>query len=201
VEQAHQSGVLVVSASGNDGSGLPLYPAAFPDVVAVGATDKYGDHASFSNYGSHVELVAPGETIYSSLPGNTYEAWNGTSMACPHVAGLAGLILSRNPNLTNEQVRQIMAATSQDLGSVGRDSYYGFGRINAYAALSQTPASGSGGSIPDYPQNPPYSPPDPSYGYDYGYAPLCGPGFDNLLLVALIGFGWVHFAYRRRMRR
>ncbi len=198
VEQAYQSGVIVVAASGNDGSGVALYPAAFPEVIAVGATDKYGDHASFSNYGSHVELAAPGQAIYSTLPGNTYEAWNGTSMASPHVAGLAGLILSRNPQLTNQQVRQVMAATSQDLGAAGRDTYYGYGRVNAYSALTQTPASGSGTTVPNYPEEPSY-PGQPSYGsgYDY-YGPLCGTGYENMAAVALLGLGVVHFSHRRR---
>jgi subtilisin family serine protease len=200
VEQAYQSGVIVVAASGNDGSGIPLYPAAFPEVVTIGATDKYGEHASFSNYGSHVELSAPGQTIYSTLPGDSYTAWSGTSMACPHVAGLAGLILSRNSQLTNQQVRQIMVATSQDLGAAGRDTYYGYGRVNAYSALAQTPTSGSGTTVPDYSEEPAYPTPDPSYEYGYGYyGPLCGPGTDNIAMIALLGLGWVHFSrYRRK---
>ncbi len=201
VEQAYQSGAIVVAASGNDGSGLTLYPGAFPEVITVGATDKHGDHASFSNYGSHVELTAPGQAIYSTLPGNTYEAWNGTSMACPHIAGLAGLILSRNPQLTNQQVRQLMAATSQDLGAAGRDTYYGHGRVNAYSALTQTPGSGSGDTVPDYPAEP--SPPSaPSYGsgYDY-YGSLCGPGFESVAAVALLGLGAVHLSHRLRKRK
>jgi len=131
--------VLVIAASGNDGSSVPLYPAAFQEVIAVGATNQYGNKASFSSYGSHLELAAPGEAIYSTLPGNTYEAWNGTSMASPHVAGLAGLLLSKNSGLTNEQVRQILAGTAQDLGESGHDSYFGYGRINALSALTQSP--------------------------------------------------------------
>lgn len=201
VEQAYQSGAIIVAASGNDGTGVPLYPGAFPEVITVAATDKYGDHASFSNYGSHVELTAPGEAIYSTLPGNRYEAWNGTSMACPHVAGLAGLIWSRNPGLTNQQVRQVMAATSQDLGAVGRDTYYGHGRVNAYAALAQTPASGSGGSVPTYPGEP-SSPSNPGYGsgYDY-YGPLCGMGYESMAVAAIVGLGIMHFSRSRRKSR
>jgi subtilisin family serine protease len=198
VQQAYQSGVLVVSASGNDGTGVPLYPAAFSEVVAVAATDKYGSHASFSNYGSHIEVSAPGQSIYSTLPGNRYEAWNGTSMACPHVAGLAGLILSRNSQLSNQQVRQLLISTVQDLGTAGRDTYYGYGRINAYSALSQTPSSGSDTTVPGYTPEPTYSTPDYGYGY---YDPLCGAGYGYMAGVALIGLGLAHFSHYRRRKR
>lgn len=189
VQQAYQRGVVIVAASGNDGSPSPLYPAALPEVISVGATDRYGDHASFSNYGSTLELAAPGQAIYSTLPGNSYEAWNGTSMAAPHVAGLAGLLLSQNPSLTNEQVRQIMEATAQDLGSAGKDSYFGYGRINAYAALSQS----SGGAYP----TPVANYPTPGS----GYTPLCGYGLGELLMVALVGVGWVHLTRRSSHRK
>jgi thermitase len=183
VEQAYQSGVIILAASGNDGSGVPLYPAAFPEVIAVGATDRYGDRASFSNYGSHLELAAPGQSIYSTLPGNSYESWNGTSMASPHVAGLAGLLLSQNPSLSNQQVRQLMVATSQDLGTTGRDSYFGYGRINARYALTQTPDDGSNYPVPT---PGPYPTPSP------GYTPLCGPEMEGIFAVALVGLCWVN---------
>lgn len=192
VEQAYQSGAIIVAASGNDGSGVSLYPAAFPEVIAVGATDRYGDHASFSNYGSHLELVAPGQTIYSTLPGNSYEAWNGTSMACPHAAGLAGLLFSQNPTLTNQQVRQVMAATAQDLGSAGRDSYFGYGRINALSALTQTPGDGSNYPVPT---PGPYPTPSP------GYTPLCGSDMEGIFAMALVGLCWVNIERWKRKKR
>lgn len=187
VQQAVQRGVLIVAASGNDGSSVPLYPAAFADVISVGATDRFGDHASFSNYGPTLEMAAPGQGIYSTLPGNSYEAWNGTSMACPHVAGLAGLLRSYNSSLSSQQIRQLMNATTQDLGAAGRDSYFGYGRIHAYAALSQV---AGGGDIPT---------PVPGYPTPgSGYTPLCGAGFEELFLMALVGIGWVHCARRRQ---
>jgi len=191
VEQAYQSGVIIVAASGNDGSEVPLYPAAFAEVIAVGATDRYGDRASFSNYGSHLELTAPGQNIYSTLPGNSYEAWNGTSMASPHAAGLAGLLLSKDPTLTSQQIRQLMATTAQDLGSSGRDTYFGYGRINALSALTQTPGDGGNYPVPT-PGPGPYPTPSP------GYTSLCGPEFDKLLLMALAGLCWVNIERRKR---
>ncbi len=193
VKQAYQSGVVIVAASGNDGTGVTLYPAAFSEVISVGATDRYGDRASFSNYGTHLEVAAPGQTIYSTLPGNSYEAWSGTSMACPHAAGLAGLILSKNPGLTGQQVRQIMAATAQDLGSAGRDSYFGYGRINAFSALSQTPGAGSNYPIPS-PDEGPYPTPAP------GYPGLCSPDMEGILAIVLVGLCWVNIERRKRKK-
>ncbi len=197
VRQANQQGVLVVAASGNDGSGVPLYPAALPEVIAVGATNRYGDKASFSSYGSHLELAAPGEAIYSTLIGNHYEAWNGTSMASPHVAGLAGLILSRNPSLTNGQVRQILVGTAQDLGVAGRDTYFGYGRINVQAALGRTPDS-SGNYPPTNPGTPPDTPAPPNNGSYYG---ICGPGMSGVFILTLFGLGLVHIERWKRERR
>ncbi len=194
VKQAYQSGVVVIAASGNDGSGVPLYPAAFSEVIAVGATDRYGDKAYFSSYGSHLELSAPGQAIYSTLPGNSYDAWNGTSMASPHVAGLVGLLIARNPALTPGQVRQMLIATAQDLGASGRDAYYGYGRINALSALNQTPDD-----IGNYPNpNPdqgPYPTPDP------GNTSLCGQGLDWVIGLAIIGLGWVKIEQHKRKKQ
>lgn len=191
IQQAYQQGVVVLAASGNDGSGVPLYPAAFSEVIAVGATNQYGGRASFSSYGSHLELAAPGQTIYSALPGNTYEAWNGTSMACPHVAGLAGLLFSSNSGLTNHQVRQILTATAQDLGDSGRDSYFGYGRINALSALSE--AAGGGGAYPTPGPNPnPYPTPNP------GSPVTCGESLGGLFGLAILGLCWTNVERRKR---
>lgn len=197
IKQAYQSGVLIVAASGNDGSGVTLYPAGFSEVTAVGATDQAGNRASFSNYGNHLEVAAPGQAIYSTLPGNRYEAWNGTSMAAPHVAGLAGLLLSKNPALTNQQVRQLMDATAQDLGPAGRDASFGYGRINAYAALQ---GSGNGSNYP-FPTPVPGATPGPYPTPAPGYAGLCGPGMEGLFAIALIGLGWVNLERWKRKKR
>ena len=194
IQQAAQHGVLIVAASGNDGSGVPLYPAALPEVMAVGATNKYGDKASFSNYGSHIAVVAPGEGIYSSLTGNRYDAWNGTSMASPHVAGLAGLIWSRNPSLTNQQVRQLITETASDLGVGGRDTYFGYGEINALAALQQTPDNG--GTLPPSDNEPNTDYPTPSPGGN-----ICGRGFGWLFGIGAFVIGCAHLAdFRKRSR-
>ncbi|MCB0168547.1 MAG: peptidase S8 [Anaerolineae bacterium] len=133
VQYAYNKGVLIVAASGNANTSI-YYPAAYSQVMAVGSTDSGDVRSSFSNYGSDLDVVAPGEFIYSTLPG-WYGYSSGTSMASPHVAGLAALIWSAEPSLTHDEVRQSIRDTADDLGNIGYDSYYGYGRINAWAAL------------------------------------------------------------------
>lgn len=132
---AWDNGCLVVAASGN-GYGSPvLYPAAFETVIAVGSLDSNNALSSFSNYGSEQELVAPGSGIYSTWPGGQYKSSSGTSMATPFVAGVSALVKSRYPDMTNAELRSLLAATADDLGAAGRDSYYGYGRVDAFEAV------------------------------------------------------------------
>jgi len=142
VEYAHDLGCVVVAATGNDDPSVN-YPARYPEVIAVAATDSSDQRASFSNYGPEVDVAAPGVGIRSTYwwGGSTYGWLNGTSQASPHVAGLAALIWSVNPGLSNTQVESIIKQTADDLGAAGRDNYYGFGRINARRALEATAPS------------------------------------------------------------
>ncbi|RAM51152.1 MAG: subtilisin [Hapalosiphonaceae cyanobacterium JJU2] len=117
IEYASNKGVTVVMAAGNDGGSQPAYPARYADKygIAVGAVDKNKNLADFSNRAGEKQLTyvtAPGANVYSTLPGNKYASYNGTSMAAPHVAGVVALMLSANPNLTDAQIRQILAETS-----------------------------------------------------------------------------------------
>ncbi len=147
VNYAVEHGVVVVAAAGNTGRESYHYPAAHASVIAVAATTS-GDYlASFSTRGDFVDVAAPGVSIYSTLRNNTYGAMSGTSMATPHVSGLAALILSRNPGLTPTQVRQLIESTATDLGPTGRDIYFGYGRVDAALALASTPP----GSAPPTP--------------------------------------------------
>ncbi len=141
-------GTVVVAASGNDGINGVLYPAAYPQVIAVGAIDTLGQRAYFSNYGPELELVAPGNLIASTVPfNNAYAYADGTSMATPHVSGVAALILSRNPNLSADTVRAILDATAIDMGEYGKDYFYGYGLVNAYLALLATPTPTAGPTL------------------------------------------------------
>jgi subtilisin family serine protease len=150
-------GCIVLCASGNNNrEALP--PASFPEVVAVGATDNSDVHWYYSNYGPELDIVAPsgppepgkaGAYIWTTdITGNRgfnmynrdpsildYCDFGGTSGACPVAAGVAALILSIEPELTNDEVRHFLCRSSKDLGEPGRDDYYGWGRVDAWAAL------------------------------------------------------------------
>jgi len=135
IRYAYDRGVVLVAASGNDNTDQPGYPAAYPEVFAVAATDAEDNKAPYSNYGDYIDAAAPGDAIASTYPGNQYAALSGTSMASPHAAALAALIKSVNPDLTNEEVMDIMRKTAVDLGDKGRDIYFGYGRIDVMRAL------------------------------------------------------------------
>ncbi len=149
-DTAWNRGKLLIAASGNDGSPGISYPAAYPSVVAVGSIGTDGTNfylAPYSNYGPEQELTAPGGDastgycILSTLPGDSYGdfgtgcTWVGTSMATPHVSGVAALVFSHRPSLRNDQVREILISTAIDLGSSGRDQYYGYGAVCAVCAV------------------------------------------------------------------
>ncbi|MBI4497226.1 MAG: peptidase S8 [Chloroflexi bacterium] len=158
VNYAYSKGALVIASAGNcysegtecDGKiNPPIYPAAYPHVLAVGGTDAQDGHASYSETGDYVDLVAPG----GDPPGSTnpaqgilgtalrtkepsgYGVQSGTSQAAPHVSGVAALVWSVNPTLTNDQVAQVLTSTAADLGPPGQDPTFGAGRVNALAAL------------------------------------------------------------------
>jgi subtilisin family serine protease len=137
--------VVVVFAAGNFnldiGGASPQYPAIYPEVIAVVATDQRDRRASFSNFGAATDVSAPGVNIFSCIPNDTFGFLDGTSMASPHVAGLAGLIWSRNPTLTNSQVRNIIETTGDNIDALnpGFAGKLGKGRINAFKALQATP--------------------------------------------------------------
>ncbi len=136
--------VVVCFAAGNDDNNTdttPQYPGVYPEVISVAATDQRDRKATFSNYGANVDVSAPGVNIYSTFPDDSYAFLDGTSMASPHVAGLAALVWSRNPTLTNAQVRTTIQDTCDNIDALnpGFGGLLGRGRINAFRALSATP--------------------------------------------------------------
>jgi len=138
IKYATNAGALVIAAAGNSGTNTVNYPAAYSEVVAVTATDENDNPALFSTYGDWVDVAAPGTSIYSTYLWNTYLSMSGTSMACPHVAGVAALVWSQYPTMNNEQVRSQLLYTADDLGANGFDIFYGYGRINALRAVTQS---------------------------------------------------------------
>ena len=142
VNYAWSKGVVVVAAAGNAGSSTPCYPAAHANCMAVAATNGYDAVASFSNYGNWVDVAAPGVAIYATLKDSGYGYKSGTSMASPHVAGLAGLVFTtvsdtNGDGKLNDDVRSRIEATCDDIGAAG----IGSGRINAAGAV------GDGGPV------------------------------------------------------
>jgi serine protease len=140
----------LIAAAGNQNSGAPRYPAAYPGVIAVAATACNDQRASYSNYGSHIWIAAPGgdvpdcdgdgyqdwilSTWWSPRAGSAYWYLRGTSMATPHVAGVAALLISRGIT-TPEAIRNRLRDTAVDLGAPGWDPYFGYGLVNAAAAV------------------------------------------------------------------
>lgn len=139
VASALAQGVTVVSASGNEATSIPSFPAAFDGVISVGATDAFGDLVSFSNRGPSVDIVAQGLDIVTTAkaPGasEAYAEASGTSFSAPLVAGVAALVRSRNPTFTREQVDARIRSSAIDRGPDGVDDYYGWGLLDAYGAV------------------------------------------------------------------
>ena len=137
-EYAYNHGMVLVAAAGNDNTSNPMYPAAHPLVIAVAATDPYDHKSSYSNYGSWVDIAAPGDNILSTIPGNGYDSFYGTSMASPFVSGVVGLLRSINHYYSPDSIKAILLATAD---SMPDDPYYnagnlGAGRVNVYKAVS-----------------------------------------------------------------
>ncbi len=134
INYAHRKGAVVVAAAGNTGEELREYPAAYPRVIAVAATDARDRRAFFSSSGRYVDVAAPGVDILSTVPGG-YASYSGTSFASPYVAALAGLLAGEGRS--KNQIRRSILSTAQDLGPEGRDPEYGAGRIDASRAVSK----------------------------------------------------------------
>jgi thermitase len=124
------NGAVLVAAAGNEGDGTLNYPAAYGEVVSVAATDDRDSRATFSNANADVELAAPGVDVLSTVRGGGYDAFSGTSMATPHVSAVAGVLRQLFPSETAAAIRARLDAAVNDLGPAGRDSSFGFGRVN-----------------------------------------------------------------------
>ena len=145
INYAWNKGVVVVASAGNSGVNSLSYPAAYGNVIAVAATGPNDEKSSYSNYGSWVDVTAPGgngscsgadgwqRCIVSTYPGNYYVAMKGTSMSCPFVAGLAGLLFSVNPSLTAAQVRNLIEQNADNIAGTG--TYWVHGKVNAYQSV------------------------------------------------------------------
>ena len=172
LDYAYENNVVLIAASGNDPFSDKFYPAAYENVIAVAASDWDDNLALFSTFGNWVDVTAPGFRIYSTMPtynvvlnlfgmNKNYDFMDGTSMSCPMVAGLAGLLISYNLSLTNEEVRDFINTASDWINT---DDKIANGRINAHKAL----LIASGVSLP--PNKPSiFGPTDGNKGTEYTY--------------------------------
>lgn len=135
VNYAYGKGVTLVAATGNSGSNFVLYPARYPNVIAVAATDSSNTHAAFSNFGPEVDVAAPGVAIHSTTIGNNYGYLSGTSMAAPFVSGLAAILRGLPTNNSPDEITWKIETTALDLGTAGRDDLYGYGLIQLDTAV------------------------------------------------------------------
>jgi subtilisin family serine protease len=154
VTSASSAGALLIAAAGNDAVSDPMYPAAYTSVVSVSALGPDGQLASYSNYGTTIDIAAPGGDVadgdatfgvwstawnyVSDVPIWDGSQWNGTSMAAPHVSGVAALLLARESGLTASQLRDRLLNYAVDIGVAGPDNLYGSGLLNARNTLTQT---------------------------------------------------------------
>ncbi len=154
IERARDKNVLFVAAAGNesnDNDANPAYPASYDvdNVMAVAAIDRNGNMADFSNYGTKtVHIAAPGVDVYSSLFGNKYDAWSGTSMATPHVSGVAALVKAVNPAFGYKEIKQRLISSARPMASI-RGKVVTSGVVDAYYAVTGTQAPPD----PEDPQN------------------------------------------------
>lgn len=144
IDQAYEKGIVLTGAAGNDGladgSGNTVdYPAKYDSVIAASAIDRYAQRGSFSATGDEVEVAAPGVSILSTYLDGYYAYMDGTSQAAPHIAGLLALLKQQNPALSGNALRHELLKHVTDLGTAGKDAWYGYG-LAAYGEASPAPA-------------------------------------------------------------
>lgn len=171
ISEAVAKGIAVVAAAGNEASSEPAFPAAFADTISVSACDPQLALAPYSNFGSTIDISAPGGNLALDLTGDGWgdgvlsltgsevdggiefglSFQHGTSMASPHVAGVIALMKSVNPELTLDQIRSILSDTATDVGDPGKDDFFGAGVVNAALAVNEAATAG-GEAAPTDPQ-------------------------------------------------
>lgn len=132
---------VIFACAGNTGTNAAQYPAACNNVVAVSNTTSSDTLSTTSTYGSFIDISAPGSGIWTTNRDGTYGAWSGTSFASPIAAGVATLLVANDPSISNARIVDILKQNSDDLGTAGYDTSFGYGRVNAYRALVAAGAS------------------------------------------------------------
>lgn len=139
VKAAYQYGIVLVAAAGNEGDDGVLYPAKYPEVIAVAAIDEDDKVPDWSSKGPEVELAAPGVRVLSTVPHDKYEKYSGTSMACPHVSGTVGLMISKilaeGDTYTVSDIRDILHTTAENIPIAGEDTETGWDEASGYGVV------------------------------------------------------------------
>lgn len=135
MSDAYENGVMLVAASGNWGSSSYFYPASYDSVISVGGVDQSKNAWMFTQKNDQTEIVAPGYIVRSTIPNNNYRNWDGTSISTAHVSGVAALLWSNFPQCSNQQIRNALRESAEDLGDPDLDFTFGYGLIRAKAAF------------------------------------------------------------------
>jgi hypothetical protein len=141
LKKAHEKGIVLIAAAGNEGpDSPPLYPAADENVIAVTAVDENDKLLQQANRGAHIAVAAPGVSVLEPAPGGSYGFTTGTSVAAAHVSGVAALIIERDPTIDVATLEEVLYSTARDLGPKGRDNQFGYGLVDPLRALNSLDA-------------------------------------------------------------
>jgi len=151
-KKLYDDDILIIAAAGNEGNSRDFYPASYKHIMSVGAVDSSKNKAWFSVYNDQTEIAAPGVNVFSTYKNGRYAELSGTSMACPHVAGVALMLWSYFPNCKNSQIRNVLLRSAEDRGEGECNPQYGHGIIQGKAAYDLLKAEGcTAGGVPTVP--------------------------------------------------
>jgi len=136
IQKAVNKGIIVIAGAGNKGTNSYNYPASYDNVISVGSIDENKNISYFSNYNDKVDIVVPGENIYTTNINNSYKNKGGTSFSTAIVSGVVAILKSVEPSLTSQEIYNILTTTAEDIGEIGKDDYYGYGVVNALNAIN-----------------------------------------------------------------
>lgn len=178
-DKFYNEGTLLVAAAGNEGIDAYNWPASYESVMSVAAVNENKVAGSFSQRNDAVDIAAPGVEVASTIPNDAYEYFSGTSMACPHVSGVAALVWSNFPDKSAQDIWQALIASAEDLGASGRDDLYGFGLVQAQGAMDFLAGGDSFPTpTPSPPDEDPTTPPPEECVDDTTWTDATGDGCD-----------------------